>query len=75
MAKCGYDIHEVRLDVGGIIFRSTASTLCSFGGYFQAMLGSGAWNESTETGKAIFIDRGPVTPAYLCVIASNFIYF
>lgn len=50
----------VELDVGGKIFRTTQSTLCSVDGYFARMLQNGNWVEGKD-GKPIFIDRGTIT--------------
>jgi hypothetical protein len=47
----------VELNVGGKLFKSTRSTLCSSDGYFARMLQHENWAEGTED-KPIFIDRG-----------------
>ncbi|OQR88301.1 hypothetical protein ACHHYP_06994 [Achlya hypogyna] len=50
----------ITLDVGGTIFRTSKDNLLRFDGtYFQAMLGSGRWQPSAETG-AYFIDIDPI---------------
>ena len=49
----------VELDVGGKVFRTTMSTLCSVDGYFARMLQNGNWADGKD-GKPIFIDRGKV---------------
>lgn len=47
----------IQLDVGGQLFRTTKSTLCSVDGYFSAMLQGGHWGEDKQDAP-IFIDRG-----------------
>lgn len=47
----------VELDVGGKVFRTTMSTLCSVDGYFARMLQNGNWSDGKD-GTPIFIDRG-----------------
>jgi hypothetical protein len=47
----------IELNVGGKLFKSTQSTLCSSDGYFARMLQHGNWSEAIED-KPIFIDRG-----------------
>jgi hypothetical protein len=47
----------ILIDIGGTIFRTSKSTLCSVDGYFAAMFRSGIWAEET-TKNPIFIDRG-----------------
>jgi hypothetical protein len=47
----------VLLDVGGVIFKTTKSTLCSVDGYFTSMLQNGVWAEESMK-VPIFIDRG-----------------
>lgn len=49
----------IELDVGGKIFRTTVSTLCSIeDSYFSSMLEGGRWQEGRDNGP-IFIDRDP----------------
>ena len=47
----------IELDVGGKLFRTTKSTLCSTDGYFARMLQSENWGDGSD-GNPIFIDRG-----------------
>jgi hypothetical protein len=48
----------VALDIGGKVFRTTKSTLCSTDGYFCRMLQDGNWSDGAEDDSPIFIDRG-----------------
>lgn len=47
----------VQLDIGGVLFRTTKTTLCSIDGYFAAMFRDGNWAEE-KSSHPIFIDRG-----------------
>lgn len=47
---------RVDLDVGGQLFRTTRSTLCSVEGYFSCMFAG--WMEANKQQSTIFIDRG-----------------
>jgi hypothetical protein len=50
---------RIVLDVGGTLFQTTKSTLCSVDGYFAAMFRSGSWAEEQASLRVpIFIDRG-----------------
>lgn len=49
----------VILDIGGVIFRTTKTTLCSVDGYFAAMFRNGTWAEEFNR-DPIFIDRGKI---------------
>jgi hypothetical protein len=66
-------MEEIQLDVGGVTFKTTRSTLCSVDGFFSRMLLSKAWLE----GKApIFIDRDPTTfSSILTYFRSRKIFF
>ena len=49
----------VQLNVGGKVFKTTQSTLCSVDGYFSKMLMDQNWSEGLSDAP-IFIDRGKV---------------
>jgi trimethylamine:corrinoid methyltransferase-like protein len=48
----------IELNVGGKLFTTAMSTLTMKSAYFKAMLDSGMWKESFDSGKPIFLDRG-----------------
>ncbi len=53
----------VQLDIGGVIFRTTKTTLCSMDGYFAAMFRDGNWAEE-KSSHPIFIDRGKLSSSH-----------
>lgn len=70
-----YDRDVIELDIGGMIFRTTKSTVCRFESYFQGMLSQGNFLEGS-TGRSIFVDRDPTTfESILSFMRSGRIFF
>ena len=67
----------LELDIGGTTFRTTKNTLCSQGGFFEAMLQQGYYSESNAgRSSPIFIDRDATAfSSILSFLRSGKIFF
>jgi hypothetical protein len=72
-----YDCSIVELDIGGKLFRTTKSTLCSQPDSFFSVLVNGNFKESRSLSKEpIFLDRDPTTfSSILSYLRSGHIFF